>query len=173
MKPQTHDAEARNRAAGHATGLRLGVVASRFNEEIVGRLVDGARAAFTAAGGDAADVEVVWVPGAFELPLVAQAMAARGDRDILVCVGAVIRGDTAHFDYVAGPASYGIAEVSRRTGVPIGFGLLTTDTVEQARERAGGEHGNKGADAVHAAIETLDALRSVAGSQRARAGEAS
>lgn len=142
-----------------ATGLRFGVVASRFNEAVVRLLVDGATGALQRHGALAADLDVAWVPGAFELPLVVGRMAASGRYDAVVAVGAVVRGATPHFDYVAGEASRGCAAIMRETGVPVAFGLLTTDTWEQAVERAGGKLGNKGAEAALAAIETANLLK--------------
>ena len=133
----------------------MAIVASRFHEGISERLVDGARAALLRHGVRAADVRTVWVPGAFELPQAAGRLAAGGDVDALVCVGCVIRGETPHFEYVAGVASHGIAEVGRSTGVPTTFGLITADTREQAEARAGGAVGNRGEEAALAALELL------------------
>lgn len=136
-----------------ARGLRVAVVAARFNEVVVRRLVDGAVACLRKHGIAEEDLNLVWVPGAFELPLVARELAAAGAHDAIVCLGAVIRGETAHFDYVAGAAAEGIRRAALDTGVPVTFGVLTTDTLEQAMERAGGSHGNKGWDAAMAATE--------------------
>jgi 6,7-dimethyl-8-ribityllumazine synthase len=130
-------------------------VASRFNEAITVRLVDGARAALLRHGVRAGDVRVVWVPGAFELAQAAGHLAARGDADALVCVGCVIRGETPHFEYVAGEAARGISEVGRSTGVPTTFGVITANTREQAEARAGGVVGNRGEEAALAALELL------------------
>ena len=138
-----------------APGRRVAIVASRFHEDICGRLVEGARAALLRHGVRAADVEVVWVPGAFELPQAASRLASRGGVDALVCVGCVIRGETPHFDYVAGEAARGISEVGRSTGVPTTFGLITANTREQAEARAGGAAGNRGEEAALAALELL------------------
>jgi 6,7-dimethyl-8-ribityllumazine synthase len=134
----------------------MAVVASRFNEPIVKKLVDGAMQALVEAGVVFEDIDVVWVPGAWELPTAARWLLASERYDGLVAVGAVIRGDTAHFDYIAGEASRGLAAVSADTETPIGFGVLTCDTDEQAEARAGGAHGNKGYDAALAALEMVD-----------------
>jgi 6,7-dimethyl-8-ribityllumazine synthase len=140
--------------SGH--GRRFAVVASRFNHEITERLVDGALDALVRHGAAVADVDVVWVPGAWELPAAVRRLLTSERYDALVAVGAVIRGDTPHFDYVAGESSHGLRSASAEFDVPIGFGLLTCDTVEQARARAGGDHGNKGWDAALAALEMAD-----------------
>jgi len=137
-------------------GRRIVVLASRFNEPIVKKLVDGALEAPVKFGVVFADIDVVWVPGAWELPLAARWLLASERYDGLVAVGAVIRGDTAHFDYIAGEASRGLAAASADTDTPIGFGVLTCDTDEQAEERAGGAHGNKGFDAAVATLEMVD-----------------
>ncbi|HJQ54190.1 MAG TPA: 6,7-dimethyl-8-ribityllumazine synthase [Gemmatimonadaceae bacterium] len=139
-------------------GRRMAVVASRFNEPIVKKLVDGAMQALVESGVVFEDIDVVWVPGAWELPIAARWLLASERYDGLVAVGAVIRGDTAHFDYIAGEASRGLAAASADTETPIGFGVLTCDTDEQAEERAGGAHGNKGYDAAVAALEMVDLL---------------
>ena len=136
-----------------ATGLRVGIVASRFNEFITGKLLGGAEDAFVRHGGKADDIEVAWVPGAFEIPLIAQKMAASKKYDAVVCVGAVIRGSTPHFDMVANESVKGIAQAGLQNGIPVIYGVLTTDTIEQAIERAGTKAGNKGFDAMTAAIE--------------------
>lgn len=135
---------------------RFAVIASRFNQTIVERLVDGALDALVRHGVRADDVDVVWVPGAWELPIAARRLLATERYDALVAVGAVIRGDTPHFDYVASEASRGLAQASSDFETPIGFGLLTCDDDAQARERAGGAHGNKGWDAALAALEMAD-----------------
>ena len=135
---------------------RFAVIASRFNQTIVERLVDGALDALVRHGVRADDVDVVWVPGAWELPIAARRLLASERYDALVAVGAVIRGDTPHFDYVAGEASAGLARASADFETPIGFGLLTCDDDAQARDRAGGAHGNKGWDAALAALEMAD-----------------
>jgi 6,7-dimethyl-8-ribityllumazine synthase len=144
--------------SGSPTGneRRFAVVASRFNQQIVERLVDGALDALVRHGVSADDVDVVWVPGAWELPLAARRLLASERYDALVAVGAVIRGDTPHFDYVAGEASRGLASASVEFETPIGFGVLTCDNDAQAEARAGGTHGNKGWDAALAALEMVD-----------------
>jgi 6,7-dimethyl-8-ribityllumazine synthase len=139
-------------------GRRVVVVASRFNETVTRPLVDGALEALVAHGVAFDDIDVVWVPGAWELPLAARRALASGRYDALVALGAVIRGDTPHFDFVAGEASRGLALVCIDTEIPVGFGLLTCDTMDQALARAGGVHGNKGWDAALAALETTDVL---------------
>jgi 6,7-dimethyl-8-ribityllumazine synthase len=144
-------------------GIRLGIVAARFNETVVRTLVNGAVDVARRAGVADDALELVWVPGAFEIPVVAAALASSGRVDAVLCLGAVIRGDTPHFDYVAGQAATGVAKVGLDTGVPVIFGVLTTDTAEQAEARAGGKAGNKGADAALAAIETVNVLRAVKG----------
>ncbi|HET6923840.1 MAG TPA: 6,7-dimethyl-8-ribityllumazine synthase [Anaeromyxobacteraceae bacterium] len=136
-------------------GRRIAIVASRFHEEIVERLVEGAREALRRHGVADKDVLVIWVPGAFELPQVALAVARRRIADALVCVGCVIRGETPHFEYVAGEAARGIGEVARLTGTPATFGVITANSEEQARERAGGRVGNRGEEAALAALELL------------------
>jgi 6,7-dimethyl-8-ribityllumazine synthase len=133
----------------------VAIVASRFHEAITVRLVEGARATLVRHGVRAGDVRVVWVPGAFELPQAAGRLAQSGGVDALVCVGCVIRGETPHFEYVAGEAARGISEVGRTTGVPTTFGVITADTREQAEARAGGAVGNRGEEAALAALELL------------------
>jgi 6,7-dimethyl-8-ribityllumazine synthase len=137
----------------NARGLRFGIVASRFNDFIVDRLVDAAVDTLTKHGVTPSDIEVVRVPGAFETPLALKKLAETRRFSALIALGCVIRGATAHFDYVAGEASRGISHVSLANDVPVGFGLLTVDTIEQAIERAGTKGGNKGADAALAAIQ--------------------
>lgn len=144
-----------------ATGLVVGVVAARFNLDVVGPLVEGAVDALTGRGAADDDIDVRWVPGAFEIPVVLRRLAETGRYDVLVALGAVIRGETPHFDFVAGEASRGIARVATDLDVPVGFGLLTTDTHEQAVARAGGAHGNKGAEAALAAVETANLLADI------------
>lgn len=139
-------------------GRRFAVVVSRFNDLVTSRLVEGALAAFRRHGVSDDDVEVAWTPGAFEIPLAAQRLAASGQFDAVVCLGAVIRGETPHFQYVAGEAARGVQRTALDTGVPCIFGVLTTDTVEQALDRAGGKHGNKGWDAAAAAMEMAGLL---------------
>ena len=140
------------------SGRRVVIVASRFNETITRPLVDGALEALVAHEVAFDDIDVVWVPGAWELPLAARRALESGRYDALVALGAVIRGETPHFDFVAGEASRGLALVCIDAGIPIGFGLLTCDTMDQALARAGGVHGNKGWDAAIAALETTDVL---------------
>ena len=144
-------------------GRRFAVVVSRFNESITQRLVEGALDALVRHGVAFDDIDVLWVPGAWELPLAARRAAMTERYDGLVALGAVIRGDTPHFDYVAGEASRGLATASTEFDVPIGFGVLTCDTVAQAEARAGGEHGNKGWDAALAALEMADLFDHVDG----------
>jgi 6,7-dimethyl-8-ribityllumazine synthase len=142
-------------------GKRFAIIASRFNEEITSKLVAGARDALARHGAAPDDTDVVWVPGAWELPAVARRLLATERYDALVAIGAVIRGETPHFDYVAGEASRGLADASRDFERPIGFGLLTCDTMAQAEARAGGAHGNKGWDAALAAMEMVDIVNQV------------
>ena len=139
-------------------GRRFAIAAARFNGIVTSKLVEGATAAFRRHGVDDQDVEIAWAPGAFELPLVAQRLAVSGQFDAIVCLGAVIRGETAHFDYVAGESARGVQRVTLDTGVPCIFGVLTTDSLEQALDRSGGKHGNKGWDAATAAIEMASLL---------------
>ena len=134
-------------------GKKFAIVISRFNEFITSKLLGGANDVFSRHGVDAADVDAYWVPGSFEIPLAAKKVAETGRYDAVVCLGAVIRGQTPHFDYVAAEVSKGVAQVSMATGVPAIFGVITTDSIEQAIERAGTKAGNKGADAAAAAIE--------------------
>jgi 6,7-dimethyl-8-ribityllumazine synthase len=141
------------------TGLRVAIAASRFNDFIVSRLVDGALDGLRRHGVAEADTAVVWVPGAWELPLAASRLASSGTWDAVVTVGAVIRGATGHYDLVAGQAASGISKVALDTGLPVVFGVLTTDTIEQAIERAGTKAGNKGFEAAVTAIEMVDLLR--------------
>ena len=141
-----------------ATGLRAAVVAARFNADVVELLAEGAVDALVERGAMRDDIDVHWVPGAFELPVVARRLAATGRYDLVVTLGAVIRGDTPHFDFVAGEAARGVGRVAYDHGIPVAFGVLTTDTHEQAMARAGGDHGNKGAEAALAAIETANLL---------------
>ena len=137
-------------------GRRMAVIASRFNEPIVKKLVDGALEALLKSGVVFEDIDVIWVPGAWELPLAARLLLESERYDGIVAVGAVIRGETAHFDYIATEASRGLAEASAESETPIGFGVLTCDTEEQAEARAGGAHGNKGWDAAIATLEMAD-----------------
>ncbi len=137
-------------------GRRIVVVASRFNEDVVKKLVDGALEALVKHGVSFIDIDVVWVPGAWELPLAARLLLNTERYDGLVAVGAVIRGETSHFDFIATEASRGLADVSAQSETPIGFGVLTCDTDEQAEARAGGSHGNKGWDTAVAVLEMID-----------------
>ena len=146
-----------------AAGKTFGIVASRFNDFIVKALLEGALDAVRRHGGDAGTVDVVWVPGSYEVPLAAQEMAKTGRYDAVICLGAVIRGSTAHFDYVAGGAAGGISSVALQTGVPTIFGVITTETIEQAIERAGTKMGNKGFEAAAAAIEMADLMPRIRG----------
>ena len=134
----------------------VAIVVSRFNEGVTQKLVDGALDALTRHGGARENIDVVWVPGAWELPAAARTLLATERYDAIIALGAVIRGETPHFDFVAGEASRGLAEAGADFDVPIGFGLLTTDTLAQAEARAGGAHGNKGWDAAIAALEMVD-----------------
>ncbi len=140
-------------------GLKAGIVVARFNEFITGKLLSGALDSFARHGVDVADVDVAWVPGAFEIPLVASRMAESGEYDAVVCLGAVIRGATSHYDYVCAEVSKGVAQASLASGVPIIFGVLTCDTIEQAIERAGSKAGNKGSECAESAIEMANLLR--------------
>ena len=150
-----------------ARGRRFAIVAARFHEAITTRLVEGARDALRRHGAADRDVSVVWVPGAFEIPQVAMRLARRGGVDALVCLGCVIRGETPHFEYVAGEAARGIAEVGRVSGVPATFGVITAETTEQAVARAGGKVGNRGEEAALAALELVSVLDRVAGRRAA------
>ena len=141
-----------------AEGRSFGIVASRFNDFVVKALLDGAIEAIRRHGGDAGAVDVVWVPGSYEVPLVAREMAVSGRYDGIICLGAVIRGATAHFDYVASGVASGISQVALETGVPVIFGVITTETIEQAIERAGTKMGNKGFEAAVSAIEMADLM---------------
>ena len=144
-----------------AEGQRIGIVAGRFNEFITGKLLGGAVDAFVRHGGEEQNITVAWVPGAFEIPLTAQKMVESGKYDAVVCLGAVIRGATPHFDMVANEATKGVAQVGLRTGVPVIFGILTTDSIEQAVERSGTKAGNKGFEAVTTAIEMINLMKQI------------
>jgi len=146
---------------GPATDIRIAIVASRFNSFIVEQLVAGARDALQRHGAADSEAVLVWVPGAFELPLLASQLASSGRFDAVIALGAVIRGGTPHFDYVAGECAHGLARAALDHGVPVIFGVLTTDNIEQALERAGTGEGNKGFDAAVAAMETVAAQRIV------------
>jgi 6,7-dimethyl-8-ribityllumazine synthase len=142
-----------------AAGLRFAIVVSRFNSFITERLLAGALDALTRTGADADAIDVIKVPGSWEVPLVAGEVAKQRRHDALICLSCVIRGETPHFDYVAGQAAKGIAQVAAETGVPVAFGVLTTNTLEQAIDRAGAKGGNKGFDAAITAIEMANLLR--------------
>jgi len=144
-----------------AKGMRFGIAASRFNDFISGRLIEGAVDAITRAGGDPNEIQIVRVPGAFELPLAAKKMARSGKYDAVICLGAVIRGATPHFEYISAEVAKGIAMVSLETEIPVSFGVLTTDTIEQSIERAGTKMGNKGWDAAMSAIEMVDLFKNM------------
>jgi 6,7-dimethyl-8-ribityllumazine synthase len=144
---------------GSAQGLRLAVVVSRFNSLVTDRLLEGALSALARAGAEAGNVEVLRVPGAWEMPVLVGTLARSGRVDAIVCLGCVVRGDTPHFDYVAGESAKGIASVATATGIPVSNGILTTNTMEQALDRAGGKMGNKGADAAHSAVEMANLLK--------------
>lgn len=146
-----------------ADGLRFGIVASRFNDLVTRRLLSGALDVLARHGALEEQVEVAWVPGAFELPMVAQRMAESGRYDAIICVAAIIRGATPHFEYVASEAAKGIAQASLRTGLPVIYGVVTADSIEQAIERAGTKGGNRGADAARSAIEMVNLLRALPG----------
>ena len=143
------------------TGAKFGIVAGRFNEFITGKLLEGAMDALVRHGVNSDDVSVAWVPGSFEIPLAAQKMAATGKYDAVICLGAVIKGSTDHYDYVCAEVSKGIAQVSLNSGIPVLFGVLTTDNIEQAIERAGTKAGNKGFDVAVSAIEMVDLLKNI------------
>jgi 6,7-dimethyl-8-ribityllumazine synthase len=142
-------------------GARFGIVASRFNSFIVDSLVDGAVDALKRHGADEGNIQIIKVPGAFEMPLVAARMAAKKEYDAIIALGAVIRGGTPHFEYVAGECTKGLASVSAQHDIPVAFGVLTVDTIEQAIERAGTKAGNKGVEAAMSAIEMVNLLQSL------------
>ncbi len=143
------------------TGLKIAVVVGRFNEFINERLLDGAVSALKRHGVNEDDIEIAWVPGAYEIPLASKKLAETGKYDAIVTLGSVIRGATPHFEYVSGEVSSGVSSVSKETGVPTIFGVLTTDTIEQAIERAGTKAGNKGYDCAIAAIEMANLLKEI------------
>lgn len=144
-----------------ANGIKIGIVASRFNEFIVSKLVGGAQDALLRHGVNDGDITLAWVPGAFEIPLTAQKMAETGKYDAVICLGAVIKGATTHYDYVCAEVSKGIASVGLKTGLPVIFGVVTTDNIEQAIERAGTKAGNKGYDAACTAIEMVNLMQNM------------
>jgi 6,7-dimethyl-8-ribityllumazine synthase len=145
----------------HAEGLRFTIIVSRFNDFITNKLLDGAVDALVRHGASEKDIEVIRVPGAFEIPLVARKAASRKTCDAVICLGTIIRGATPHFEYVAAEASKGIAIASFETGKPVAFGIITSDTIEQAVERAGSKSGNKGWDAAMVAIEMAQLLKKI------------
>ncbi len=145
-----------------AQGLRFGIIVSRFNDFICERLLGGALDALRRSGADEGAIDIFKVPGAFEIPLLAKKVASTARYDAVICLGAVIRGSTPHFDYVANEVSKGVASVGLDTGIPVTFGVLTTDTLEQAIERAGSKAGNKGWDAAVSAIEMANLIRQLA-----------
>ncbi|MBR9990458.1 MAG: 6,7-dimethyl-8-ribityllumazine synthase [Gemmatimonadetes bacterium] len=151
----------------HTGGQRVGIAVSRFNDLITERLLAGARSCLMEHGAAVADVDVAWVPGAWELPLAAQHLIGRRNCAAVIALGCVIRGDTPHFDFVAGAAATGLMRVSLDTGVPVAFGVLTTDTMEQALARAGGKAGNKGWESALAVLEQLGLLESLGSSNGA------
>lgn len=148
------------RGSHNGTGLRIGIAGALFNGGITMRLLDGALAALAEAGTDGRDITVAWAPGAFEIPLVARAFAEAGKVDAVLCFGAVIRGDTGHYDFVAGECAAGIQQVQLSTGVPVVFGVLTVDTLEQALERSEPDESNKGREAALTGVEMVRLLRS-------------
>jgi 6,7-dimethyl-8-ribityllumazine synthase len=145
----------------NGSGLRVGIVVARFNELITEQLLSGAQNGLRRLGVADDAVDVAWVPGSLEIPIVAQRLARGGRYDAIICLGAVIRGATAHFDYVAAGVAQGIGRVALESGVPVIFGVLTTDTIEQALERAGTKQGNKGWDAAQTAVEMANVLRAI------------
>ena len=143
------------------SGLKIGIVAAKFNEFITDKLVEGAEEALSENGVEGSDVTIAYVPGSFEIPVVASKMAHSGDYDAVICLGAVIKGDTDHYEYVAREATRGIAEVALSCGIPVIFGILTTHNMQHALERAGGRKGNTGHSCVITAIETVNVLRAI------------
>jgi len=149
---------------------RVAIVAGRFNDHVTKPLLEGCLEALDAHGVSSEAIDVSWVPGAFELPVVAKRLAGSGVADAVICLGAVIRGDTPHFEYVAGECAAGVMRASLETGVPIVFGVLTTDDLDQAMARAGGEHGHKGREAAVTALEMISLLRDLPGGDAAESG---
>ncbi len=141
--------------------MKIGIVAARFNEFIVSKLIGGAMDALTRHDVKEENIDLAWVPGAFEIPLIAQKMAGSGKYDAVICLGAVIRGATSHYDYVCNEVSKGIAQVSLNSGIPVLFGVVTTENIEQAIERAGTKAGNKGYDSAMAAIEMVNLIKTI------------
>jgi 6,7-dimethyl-8-ribityllumazine synthase len=158
IKPQEGDLS--------AGGLRFAIIVARFNSFVTDRLLAGCLDALRRSGAKMEDVELVKVPGSWEMPVTAKALAQQKRFDAIICLGAVIRGDTPHFDYVAGQAASGLAQIAVETGVPVAFGVLTTDSVEQAVDRAGAKGGNKGFDAAMTAIEMANLLRKIGGGSK-------
>ena len=144
-----------------AENIRIGIVVSRFNEFITSRLLGGALDGLKRRGVREEDIQAAWVPGAFEIPLIASKMAKSGKYDAVICLGAVIRGSTSHYDYVCNEVSKGIAAVSLETGVPVMFGVITTENIEQAIERSGSKAGNKGSECAEGAVEMVNLIRSL------------
>lgn len=144
-----------------ASGIKVGIVAARFNEFIVTKLVGGAQDALIRHGVNDDDIDAAYVPGAFEIPVIAKKMAQSGKYDTVICLGAVIKGATSHYDYVCAEVSKGVASVSLETGIPVMFGVLTTDNIEQAIERAGTKAGNKGYDVACSAIEMVNLMKNL------------
>jgi 6,7-dimethyl-8-ribityllumazine synthase len=142
----------------NAAGKKFAIVVSRFNELITQRLLDGAQDRLIRSGVKKEDVDVVWVPGSFEIPLIARKFVRTKKYDAIICLGAIIKGDTPHFDYIASESAKGIAQVSLESGIPIEFGIITAETAEQAMERAGIKRGNKGAQAAEAAVEMVNIM---------------
>ena len=165
MQPKVH------RGKVNAEGFRFAIVASRWNDFLTSKLIDGAVDALESAGAAEGDVEIFMVPGAFELPLAALKAAQSGRFDAVVAIGVVVRGETPHFDYVAGEAAKGVSHASLETGVPVMFGVVTTDTVEQAINRSGLKAGNKGYEAAMAAVEVANLYRSLAENEQGKGRE--
>lgn len=161
-----------HRGKTKAEGLRFAIVASRWNDFLTSKLIDGAVDGLESAGASETDVEVFMVPGAFELPLAALKAAESGEFDAVIAIGVVIRGETPHFDYVAGEAAKGVSKVSLETGVPVMFGVVTTDTVEQAINRSGLKAGNKGYEAAMAAVEVANLYREMTSTENKGKGKA-
>jgi len=149
-----------------AEGLRFSIVVSRFNELVTRRLLHGALDALKRHGAKEEDIDIIWVPGSFEIPLVAHELAKSKSYDAVICLGCIIRGDTPHFEYVASETAKGIAQTALKTGVPTIFGVVTADDLHQALERAGGKQGNRGAEAAVAAIEMANVMRSLRGEKQ-------
>ncbi len=149
-----------------STGFKFAVIVARFNDFVAGHLLDGARDALLRTGASEKDITIVRVPGSFEIPVVASRLATSGAYDAIICLGAIIRGETPHFEFIAAEASKGIAHISLQTGVPVAFGIITADTLDQAMDRAGAKSGNKGFDAAMTAIEMANLFRKLGGKGR-------